>query len=57
MEIEKSDRKLTMKIERELIPEVTATLVEKGIRIYGIQTSVKTLEDVFLEVTGGEQVV
>ncbi|MGA9288816.1 MAG: ABC transporter ATP-binding protein [Anaerobacillus sp.] len=57
MEIDKSDRKLTMKIERELIPEVTATLVEKGIRIYGIQTSVKTLEDVFLEVTGGEQVV
>ncbi|MBN8209991.1 ABC transporter ATP-binding protein [Bacillus sp. NTK071] len=56
-EIEPSDRKLMMKMEREMIPEVTAFLVEKGIRIYGIQASVKTLEDVFLEVTGGEQVV
>ncbi|TKD69379.1 ABC transporter ATP-binding protein [Pseudalkalibacillus hwajinpoensis] len=56
-EIEPSDRKLMMKMEHEMIPEVTAFLVEKGIRIYGIQTSVKTLEDVFLEVTGGEQVV
>ncbi|WP_273832224.1 ABC transporter ATP-binding protein [Guptibacillus sedimenti] len=56
-EIEQADRKLTIKIEHELIPEVTAVLVEKGVRVYGIQSSVKTLEDVFLEVTGGEQVV
>lgn len=56
-EIEPSDRKLMMKMEHEMIPEVTAFLVEKGIRIYSIQSSVKTLEDVFLEVTGGEQVV
>ncbi|MGG1686675.1 ABC transporter ATP-binding protein [Pseudalkalibacillus sp. NRS-1564] len=56
-EMEKSERKLTIKIEHELIPEVTAVLVEKGVRVYGIQSSVKTLEDVFLEVTGGEQVV
>ncbi|KMM37085.1 ABC transporter ATP-binding protein [Guptibacillus hwajinpoensis] len=56
-EIDPSDRKLIMKMEHEMIPEVTALLVEKGIRIYSIQSSVKTLEDVFLEVTGGEQVV
>ncbi|MFP3488996.1 bacitracin ABC transporter ATP-binding protein, partial [Staphylococcus sp. SIMBA_130] len=56
-EIEQADRKLTIKIEHELIPEVAAVLVEKGVRVYRIQSSVKTLEDVFLEVTGGEQVV
>ncbi|WP_347552862.1 ABC transporter ATP-binding protein [Pseudalkalibacillus hwajinpoensis] len=56
-EIQQENGKLTMKIEHEFIPDVTTKLVEKGIRIYGIQTSVKTLEDVFLEVTGGEQVV
>ncbi|MDQ0484408.1 ABC transporter ATP-binding protein [Guptibacillus hwajinpoensis] len=56
-DIDPSDRKLIMKMEHEMIPEVTALLVEKGIRIYSIQSSVKTLEDVFLEVTGGEQVV
>ncbi|MCA0172664.1 ABC transporter ATP-binding protein [Bacillus sp. RAR_GA_16] len=56
-EVEQTDRMLTIKVEHELIPEVTAVLVEKGVRVYGIQSSVKTLEDVFLEVTGGEQVV
>ena len=56
-EIRQERGKLIMKIEHELIPVVTVLLVEKAIRVYGIQTSVKTLEDVFLEVTGGEQVV
>ena len=56
-EIRQDNDKLIMKVEREHIPDVTAKFVEKGIRVYGIQTSVKTLEDVFLEVTGGEQVV
>ncbi|MCA0987236.1 ABC transporter ATP-binding protein [Guptibacillus algicola] len=57
IELEQSDRIVMVKTEHERIPDVTAALVEKGIRIYGIQSSVKTLEDVFLEVTGGEQVV
>ncbi|SDM55135.1 ABC-2 type transport system ATP-binding protein [Fictibacillus solisalsi] len=44
-------------MERELIPEVTATLVVEGVKVYGISTETKTLEDKFLEVTGGKEIV
>ncbi|MDM5337589.1 ABC transporter ATP-binding protein [Fictibacillus enclensis] len=44
-------------MERELIPEVTATLVVEGVKVYGISTETRTLEDKFLEVTGGKEVV
>lgn len=44
-------------MERDLIPEVTATLVVEGIKVYGISSETKTLEDKFLEVTGGKEVV
>jgi ABC-2 type transport system ATP-binding protein len=39
---------------REQIPDLNALLVEKGCKVYGIRTASKTLEDTFLEVTGGE---
>lgn len=42
-----------LKIDREEIPQITADLVNKGIKIYGIQTISKSLEDKFLELTGG----
>ncbi|WP_062231023.1 ABC transporter ATP-binding protein [Fictibacillus sp. FJAT-27399] len=44
-------------MERELIPEVTATLVVEGLKVYGISSETKTLEDKFLEVTGGKEIV
>lgn len=44
-------------MERELIPEVTATLVVEGVKVYGISTETRTLEDKFLEVTGGKEIV
>ncbi len=43
-------------VEREQIPEITAKLVQKGIKIYGVKETSKTLEDRFLEVTGGSEI-
>lgn len=47
------DNELHMKIDREKIPQITSDLVNKGIKIYGIQSVSKSLEDKFLEITGG----
>ncbi len=44
------------KIKREQIPDLNAMLVTHGIRVYGIQKATKTLEDRFLEITGGGQI-
>ncbi|MCS7460731.1 ABC transporter ATP-binding protein [Paenibacillus doosanensis] len=42
---------------REEIAELNARLVEAGIRVYGIRTQNKSLEEQFLEVTRGNQIV
>lgn len=47
------DNELHMKIDREKIPQITSDLVNRGIKIYGIQSVSKSLEDKFLEITGG----
>ncbi|MDT3427170.1 ABC-2 type transport system ATP-binding protein [Paenibacillus forsythiae] len=39
---------------REDIPELNAKLVSGGVRVYGIKEVVVSLEDQFLEMTGGE---
>lgn len=43
-------------MEREEIPEQVARLVREGIKIYGVNIATKTLEEKFLEVTGGDQI-
>ncbi|MGC4376721.1 ABC transporter ATP-binding protein [Fictibacillus sp. Mic-4] len=43
-------------LEKEAIPDIVIDLVEEGIKIYGISEMTKTLEEKFLEVTGGKQV-
>jgi ABC-2 type transport system ATP-binding protein len=40
-------------ISREQIPGLTEQLVQAGIKIYGIRSEMKTLEEKFLEMTGG----
>ncbi|MEK0315292.1 ABC transporter ATP-binding protein [Cohnella sp. 56] len=42
--------------DRETIADMNARLVQAGIRVYGIRVKVKSLEDQFLEVTGGETI-
>ena len=41
---------------RELIAELNASFVTAGIKVYGIRVHNKSLEDQFLEVTGGEKI-
>ncbi|WP_313998636.1 ABC transporter ATP-binding protein [uncultured Paenibacillus sp.] len=45
---------LTLSADRETVADLNARLVAAGIRIYGIRAVTKSLEDQFLEVTGGE---
>jgi ABC-2 type transport system ATP-binding protein len=42
---------------REEIAELNARLVSAGVRVYGIRTHSKSLEDQFLEITRGNQIV
>lgn len=44
-------------LEREEIPLVNKAFVTNNIHVYEISQTVKSLEDKFLEVTGGEQIV
>ncbi|WP_340009494.1 ABC transporter ATP-binding protein [Paenibacillus sp. FSL K6-0276] len=45
---------LVVEAEREAIAEINARLVAGGIKVYSIKAIARTLEDQFLEVTGGE---
>lgn len=42
--------------EREHVPDILAGLMQKQIRIYGVQMVSQSLEDRFLEITGGGQI-
>jgi ABC-2 type transport system ATP-binding protein len=48
---------IELTIEKEDIPATVGKLVENGIKLYGIEPKGKSLEDKFLEITGGEQIV
>lgn len=50
------DEALNLSIEREKIPVVVDTLVLSKLKIYGVSAMQKSLEDRFLEVTGGKSV-
>lgn len=53
---ESRDEGIVLKLNREEIAEVNALLVNAGLKVYGIQTLSKSLEDTFLEMTGSEQI-
>lgn len=42
---------------REEVPDLVATLVEAGVRVYGVRVVRASLEDRFLEITGGGSIV
>ncbi|MFN7252768.1 MAG: ABC transporter ATP-binding protein [Anaerobacillus sp.] len=48
---------IEVSLEKDEIPLVNKALVTNNINVYGIYQNAKTLEDKFLEVTGGEQIV
>jgi ABC-2 type transport system ATP-binding protein len=48
---------LSVQLTQEEIPLVNVTLVENEIKVYGINTMAQSLEDKFLQITGGEEIV
>lgn len=52
-----SDKTFEVHLEYNQVPQVTESLVGKGIKIYGITSTQKTLEDKFIEITGGQPIV
>lgn len=48
---------LVIEANREFVADYNARLVAAGIKVYGIRVQTKSLEDQFLEVTGGERIV
>lgn len=44
---------LVMRVSREQIPAINAKLVSEGFQVYGIRNVTHTLEEQFLQVTGG----
>ncbi|MBP1995013.1 ABC transporter ATP-binding protein [Paenibacillus eucommiae] len=47
---------LLLSLLKEEVAEVNKKLVEAGIKVYGIRTTSKSLEDKFLEMTGSDQI-
>jgi ABC-2 type transport system ATP-binding protein len=43
-------------VPREKVPEALAALQAAGVRVFGVERQSSTLEEIFLEVTGGETV-
>ncbi|MFC4601354.1 ABC transporter ATP-binding protein [Cohnella hongkongensis] len=43
--------------DRSLVPDIARLLVKAGLDVYGIHAAQRSLEDQFLEITGGEMVV
>ncbi|MFA1819723.1 ABC transporter ATP-binding protein [Virgibacillus oceani] len=52
-----SDKTFEVHLEYNQVPQVAKALVKKGINIYSITSAQKTLEDKFIEVTGGQPIV
>ena len=47
---------VSAEVPRERVPEALAALAAAGVRVFGVEKQSSTLEELFLEVTGGETV-
>ncbi|MFG6117592.1 ABC transporter ATP-binding protein [Halobacillus sp. MO56] len=57
IEVEIIDDRLMINLEKEQAAHINRTFIENGIDVYEIIPHKKTLEEEFLEMTGGEQIV
>ncbi|SEB04418.1 ABC-2 type transport system ATP-binding protein [Thalassobacillus cyri] len=57
IEVEIMDDRLMINLEKEQAAQINRTFIENGIDVYEIIPHKKTLEEEFLEMTGGEQIV
>lgn len=51
------EKTIEVRIDYEQIPKVIKYFVENEVNIYSVETKSKTLEDTFMELTGGQQIV
>lgn len=56
-EVQAFQKGFVVPIEQQQVPQMVATLAAQQLQIYAIQPYRKTLEDAFLEMTGGGQIV
>nr|WP_275695695.1 ABC transporter ATP-binding protein [Fredinandcohnia sp. SECRCQ15] len=56
VEVTQTDSGIEISLDNEMIPEVNASLVKNEIKVYSIGQISKSLEDRFLEVTGGNKI-
>ncbi|WP_044894689.1 ABC transporter ATP-binding protein [Bacillus alveayuensis] len=54
--IQVTDQGTEVAIKYDEIPILNAALVSEGVKVYGIQTVTKSLEERFLEMTGGNEI-
>ena len=57
LDINFQDSFLEILTTKENIAEINSILVKQGIKVYGIRTKIKTLEDKYMEITGSEDIV
>ena len=50
------DETVSAEVQRDAVPEALAALASAGVRVFGVERQSSTLEELFLEVTGGETV-
>ncbi len=51
------DQEIVLTLPKEQLPQVNALLIGAGISLYTVKPVTQSLEDQFLEITGGEQIV
>ncbi|MCS0542580.1 ABC transporter ATP-binding protein, partial [Aeromonas veronii] len=56
LEVIQTEKGIELYIEHEMIPQINASLVKNEIQVFGITQLSKSLEDRFLEVTGGSRI-
>ena len=54
--LEESGKGFITKVEQETVPQLVQAMVAENIQVYAVQPYRKTLEDQFLEMTGGGQI-
>ena len=50
------ERGIDARMPRERVPQVVAALAAAGVEVFGVERQASSLEEIFLEVTGGETV-
>jgi len=56
LEVKQTEKGIELNIEHGMIPQINASLVKNEIQVFGITQLSKSLEDRFLEVTGGSRI-